>query len=75
MKYCVNCQHYILEDVAIKAGMPELGRCLTTSVISPVTGQQTPIEKLEFCSVKRLAHDKDCGIAALLFVEKESHYV
>ena len=73
MKYCINCQHYILEDIV--AHKPELGRCLATSVISPVTGQQTPLDKLEFCSVKRLAHDKDCGLSAILYSEKESNHV
>jgi hypothetical protein len=71
MKYCVNCQHYTLEDVAAKGNMPELGRCLAMSVISPVTGLPTPIDRLDFCSVKRLPHDKDCGISAQLFKEKE----
>ena len=70
MNYCVNCKHYVLQDIAAKANMPELGRCLKTSVISPVTGQPTPEDKLEFCSIKRMPYDKDCGISALLFEGK-----
>jgi hypothetical protein len=70
MKLCINCKHYVLQDIAANASMPELGRCLKTSVISPVTGKPTPLDKLEFCSVKRMAYDKDCGISALLFEGK-----
>ena len=73
MKYCVNCQHYYLQPEA--GSKYELGRCLTTSVTSPVSGLPTPPDQLEWCSVMRLASNKVCGISALLFKEKESNHV
>lgn len=73
MKLCINCNHYYLQPEA--GNKTHLGRCKYKSVLSPVDGQPTPVDQLEFCSVKRLPSDKDCGLAALLFTEKESNHV
>ena len=73
MKLCINCKNYYLQPEA--GNKTHLGRCKYKSVLSPVDGQPTPTDQLEFCSVKRLPSDKDCGLAALLFTEKESNHV
>ena len=66
-------QDYYLQPEA--NGKTHLGRCSFNSVTSPVDGQPTPPDQLEFCSVKRMPTDKDCGLTGLLYQEKESNHV
>ena len=73
MKLCINCHHYYLQPEA--GNKTHLARCQALSVISPVDGKPTPVDQLEFCSVKRMPQDKDCGLSALLYKEKESNHV
>ena len=72
MKLCINCKHYYLQPEAREK--THLGRCKALSVISPVNGEPTPVDQLEFCSVMRLAASKECGLTAQLFTEKESNH-
>jgi hypothetical protein len=69
MKLCINCKHYYLQPDAY--GKTHLGRCQALSVKSPVNGEPTPPDQLDFCSVMRLAHNKDCGLSAIRYEEKE----
>lgn len=73
MKLCINCQHYHL--VGTDPDKTHLAKCTALSVTSPVDGKPTPIDQLEWCSVMRMPHDKTCGLAALLYKEKESNHV
>lgn len=73
MKLCINCQHYHL--VGTDPDKTHLAKCTALSVTSPVDGKPTPIDQLEWCSVMRMPHDKTCGLAALLYKEKEVTHV
>ena len=73
MKLCINCKHY--QQVGIEKEKTHLAKCTAFSVISPVDGKPTPIDQLEWCSVMRMPHNKDCGLAAILYSEKESNHV
>jgi len=73
MKLCINCKNYsLLPDAKEKT---HLAKCLALSVNSPVDGKPTPIDQLEWCSVMRMPHNKDCGLSAILYSEKESNHV
>jgi len=72
MKLCINCKFY--HQVGIEKDKTHLAKCTSLSVISPVDGKPTPIDQLEWCSVMRLPHDKNCGLAAILYSEKESNH-
>jgi hypothetical protein len=73
MKLCINCKFY--QQVGVEKEKTHLSKCTALSVTSPVDGKPTPTDQLEWCSVMRMPSNKDCGLSAILYSEKESNHV